>query len=107
MKGPLTEAPIALCLAGSSNRVDQAVILLIAKGVSGAKVEPPRAAHEDTPSDFYVAQLQSLALARQPPEGSPVQARPRTNRPVGDPVGVPLLSAKRPFTRTSLTPVDS
>jgi thioredoxin-dependent peroxiredoxin len=51
------------------------------------------------------AQLQSRLVARQPPPGQPVQARPRTTWPLDIPVGSPPASARLPLTITSLTPV--
>ena len=53
-----------------------------------------------------LGQSQSAAVARQPPSGQPVQARPRTKRPGRAVVGSPFSSAGTPFTITCETPVE-
>ena len=52
-------------------------------------------------------QVHPCALARQPPPPAPVQARPRTVRPLAAQVATPSRSARTPFTHTSSTPVAS
>ncbi len=65
-------------------------------------VDRPRAAQHG-----YFDQDHSLAAALQPPPARADQARPRTIRPVGAPVGWPSRRAKRPLTSTWSTPVAS
>src|SRR5690348_16953918 len=55
----------------------------------------------------YRLQLQSRALARQPPPPAPFHARPRTARPLAVPVATPWRSARIPLIHTSSTPVAS
>ena len=57
--------------------------------------------------ETHLLQVQSRALARQPPPEAPLQARPRTARPLGARVASPPRSARTPFTQTSSTPVAS
>ena len=57
--------------------------------------------------NLHWLQVHSRAPARQPPPAAPVQARPRTARPLAAPVASPWRSARTPFTHTSSTPVAS
>src|SRR5215470_15294206 len=65
-------------------------------------------AHGAAVAGGYLLQVQSWALARQPPPPAALlQARPRTARPLGARVASPSRSARTPFTQTFSTPVAS
>ena len=63
------------------------------------------ATHGEEARGGWLIHVQSLLEARQPPPVAPVQARPRTIRPVEIPVGCASFRANLPLMMTSVTPV--